>query len=308
MPATRNQKCRNTRPSPPPTPPKKRRSPRKRYGPFGPYSAADRELDGMTRVEAVKHNDERISRILEVLAGKARTCHHSLQHRMSAPRLSTGKTDRLDAGSASKVHLGLVDTFIGLRNDLTQAFYLRATFWNNKNNVAPPARPLPEIRPFPSLSPLNNSPSPPPIASTSQRVLDRPFSRNNTPDIQATVFDKSLGVTLMAWTKNNARFVEMVLYPREDARVRLSDFKVLLGSKGIEQTQDIEIYHFGHARWLPALWNTPHIVPSRGHALLMRYADVTHLDDFEHHLPWLSAASTSAIVTPPPTDHKGKAR
>jgi hypothetical protein len=73
--------------------------------------------------------------------------------------------------------------------------------------------------------------------------------------------------------------------------------------------QNIEVFHFGHARWLPAAWTTPHFVPSRGHVLLMRYAGVTHLDGFDQSLPWLSETLAHSVVTPPATiDHKGKQR
>lgn len=105
--------------------------------------------------------------------------------------------------------------------------------------------------------------------------------------------------------------MEMIIYPREDARVRLSDFKALLGAKGIEQINDIEVYHFGRACWIPALWETPHHVPYRGHALLMRHADVTHLDRFDTLLSWVTPGlhERSALLTPPATvSRKGKER
>jgi hypothetical protein len=110
-------------------------------------------------------------------------------------------------------------------------------------------------------------------------------------------------------SQNTARVIETIVYPREDARVRLSDFKVLLGSIGLEQTQSIEIFHFGRACWLPAAWNTPHLVPARGHVLLLRYVGVTNIDKFDQSLPWLFEVPSVSIATPPATiDHKGKKR
>jgi hypothetical protein len=99
---TRIGKRRNSSLSSSSTPTKKRKSPRKRYGPFGPYSSADRKLDGMTRKEATKFNDERISKALHELAGKPRVTRHSIRtkHRMSKPRLHVGRPtiNRTDAG------------------------------------------------------------------------------------------------------------------------------------------------------------------------------------------------------------------
>lgn len=90
---TRNRKRRNSSPSPSTTPAKKRKAPRKRYGPFGPYSEADRKLDGLTRKEATKLNDERISDAIRELAGKAQETRHKLQfnHKMTKPRLHVGR-------------------------------------------------------------------------------------------------------------------------------------------------------------------------------------------------------------------------
>ena len=101
LPPVHKRTHRDGRNTPPPSvpPAKQRRSPRKRFGPFGPYSAADRELDGMTRVQATAFNEKRIASILEDLAKDLRaTCTHSRRHKMTQPRISYGKTNLLDAG------------------------------------------------------------------------------------------------------------------------------------------------------------------------------------------------------------------
>lgn len=101
MAQTRNRKRRNSSPSPSPTPAKKRKSPRKRYGPFGPYSEVDHKLDGLTRKEATELNDKRISDAIRELAGKPQETRHKLQfnHKMTKPRLHLGRgINRSDAG------------------------------------------------------------------------------------------------------------------------------------------------------------------------------------------------------------------
>lgn len=53
------------------------------------------------------------------------------------------------------------------------------------------------LRPFPSLSPLHHSPSPPPIASTSEVPAAQQLDHTVIPGIN---LDKSLATTLFAWT------------------------------------------------------------------------------------------------------------
>ena len=98
---TRNRKRRNSSPASSPTPAKKRKSPRKRHGPFGPYSEADHRLNGLTRKEATKINDERIANAIHELAGKPQETRHKRQynHKMTKPRLHVGRgINRSDAG------------------------------------------------------------------------------------------------------------------------------------------------------------------------------------------------------------------
>ena len=80
------------------TPAKKHKLPHKHYG---PYSEVDHKLDGLTRKEATKLNDECISNAIHELAGKAQETRHKLQfnHKMMKPRLHVGQgINRSDAG------------------------------------------------------------------------------------------------------------------------------------------------------------------------------------------------------------------
>lgn len=80
--------------------------------------------------------------------------------------------------------------------------------------------------------------------------------------------------------------VETTIYPRADFRVRLSDFKVELGTRGLEQTMPVEVYHSVEQQWKKAKWNTPLPVETPGQALLVRFAGVMHLEGFDEFLPW----------------------
>ncbi|CAA7264600.1 unnamed protein product [Cyclocybe aegerita] len=161
--------------------------------------------------------------------------------------------------------------------------------------------PSPQAQPFPYVPPLSASLTPPPAAGPSSQPQP-PLPQVPTQDS----FDKSMPVTVMIWLENNVPCTEAMLYPCMDSRVRFSDFKVLLGQLGVEQTQDIEVFHAVQERWLPTAWNTPHAVSARGHILLVRIVGVEYLDKFEDHLPWVSS---NFLVTPPPTvDRKGKKR
>lgn len=80
------------------SPPRQRRK-RHQFGPFGPYTVADRALDGLSRAKATIFNEKRIAEALGELAKNIRaTTKHSRTHTMTQPQLSYGKTNKYDAG------------------------------------------------------------------------------------------------------------------------------------------------------------------------------------------------------------------
>ncbi|KAF8172880.1 hypothetical protein BJ912DRAFT_1079680 [Pholiota molesta] len=205
------------------SPPRQRRR-RHRFGPFGPYTAADHALDGLSRTEATVFNENRIAKALNELAKDTRTTtKHSRTHKMTQPQLSPGKTNKYDAGrwfqkcmekdderSPSCEYIMWatepLDPSILFDSDIPGTyFHIRDELeaWDNGYPAAQRPRTTAStqkpkaLRPFPSLSPLHHSPSPPPIASTSE-VPAAQLDHTVIP-VPGISLDKSLAATLIAW-------------------------------------------------------------------------------------------------------------
>ncbi|PPQ98098.1 hypothetical protein CVT26_003268 [Gymnopilus dilepis] len=309
-----------------------RQAPRKPYGPFGPFSTSEKTLKGLTRVEAIALNEERISEALHELAGPPPAVHrHSRVHKMSRPILCLGKTgDPRNAGRwfqmcTVKRELAWpdcrypkwitdtpIDAEVLFDTDIPGRYFKIREELNMTDNGfstrqdEPEEEEITEPRPFPELSPLGDTSDQ--VRSSSQQLKSpsSPPSNDMIPD--NLPLNTSVGVTLMAWTKDNGPCIHCTVYPNIDGRVRLSEFKMALGTRGIEQGNSIEVYHFGKECWLPALWDTPLPIPSRDHVLLIRYAGVRQIKNFELYLPWVSDQSP-VMLTPPSTgSRKGKER
>ncbi|KAJ7443165.1 hypothetical protein FB451DRAFT_1190286 [Mycena latifolia] len=98
------------------------------------------------------------------------------------------------------------------------------------------------------------------------------------------LLDFGTPVTAMIWKQNCARPVQVVLYPREDLRVRLCDHIKALAAVGFEQQHDRQVERFhregGLGTWWSCTWATPLKVSGTGDTLLLSYEDVDRLKEF----------------------------
>ncbi|KAJ3520762.1 hypothetical protein NMY22_g12605 [Coprinellus aureogranulatus] len=79
-------------------------------------------------------------------------------------------------------------------------------------------------------------------------------------------------VMAFIWTKEGNRFQEVLLKADEEHCLRLSDFKLLLGTRHVEEQKAIEIYSVTQQRWVRLPWDRP-LGPVSRHVscLLLRY-------------------------------------
>ncbi|KAJ7463253.1 hypothetical protein FB451DRAFT_1180346 [Mycena latifolia] len=98
------------------------------------------------------------------------------------------------------------------------------------------------------------------------------------------LLDFGTPVTAMIWKQNCARPVQVVLYPREDLRVRFCDHIKALAAVGFEQQHDRQVERFhregGLGTWWSCTWATPLKVSGTGDTLLLSYEDVDRLKEF----------------------------
>ncbi|PPQ81726.1 hypothetical protein CVT26_007833 [Gymnopilus dilepis] len=99
-------------------------------------------------------------------------------------------------------------------------------------------------------------------------------------------FKKELPVLLKFWHHDFRPAAELTLYPRSDSRLRLSDFKVELGAREIEQVASLEVFHFRDNTWASARWDTPHLIEYAGQILCARYFGVDNVDGFDEIRCW----------------------
>ncbi|KAJ7697462.1 hypothetical protein B0H17DRAFT_1197518 [Mycena rosella] len=99
----------------------------------------------------------------------------------------------------------------------------------------------------------------------------------------------------MLWLEDNAEPLQVILYPQEDLRVRLSVHNIALGAAGFEKgLKGIQVYvrdplrNGGQGGWLDCNWETPLRVRAPGDAILLSYSDVQFLKDFDIHEPHLT--------------------
>ncbi|KAJ7652182.1 hypothetical protein DFH06DRAFT_1331397 [Mycena polygramma] len=96
-----------------------------------------------------------------------------------------------------------------------------------------------------------------------------------------SVLDFDTPITTMIWLTNGEGPVQLITYPREDLRVRLSDHKTALAEVGLEQEDAPMPY-----RWYLG----------RGDTLLLGRKGVTHANNFHVYMPHLLTAN---ICLPP---------
>lgn len=102
--------------------------------------------------------------------------------------------------------------------------------------------------------------------------------------------DLEVPVLLIVWLEDGAEPAEHLVYPRtDDGRLRLSDFKVSLGTLGLEIFDEIELYLEDTQVWLPLSWSTGLCVGDTTRVLFVRNATITRLVNFkqlrEYHYP-----------------------
>ena len=71
------------------------------------------------------------------------------------------------------------------------------------------------------------------------------------------------------------------MYPRSDSHLRLTDFKLELGARGIEQLGSLEVFRRHDGIWAEERWNTPHPVYYAGQILCARYSGVANVEGFD---------------------------
>ncbi|KAJ7073386.1 hypothetical protein B0H15DRAFT_963739 [Mycena belliarum] len=97
-----------------------------------------------------------------------------------------------------------------------------------------------------------------------------------------SLLDFNTPITTMIW-------IEVILYPREDLRVRLCDHTTVLAALGFQSGEDglVERFHRqqGSGSWWSCNWQTPLKVSGVGDTLLLCLPGVERLQDFETHEP-----------------------
>ncbi|KAF8966730.1 hypothetical protein BDZ97DRAFT_1917255 [Flammula alnicola] len=248
---------------------------RKQYY-VGPLSHADPKTCGLARTAAGKVNNKRIETALRRLAGPAPhkqepRCQH--QRSDASVLMCVGNGDSLNAGryfqkcykcgpTGGRIHwisAPLDPSFITDNAEIQSWFRIRDEVDSLKGTGHTPTL-LRQQQPFPLLSPLS-SPTPPssptPVRQASTSGAERLNAASNKGN-------QDLAVLLMFWTEDFKEPLNATIFPRFDSRVRLSDFKIELGAIGVEQIEQVEVFHFGDKEWKIAKWTTPHLVDSHG--------------------------------------------
>lgn len=127
---------------------------------------------------------------------------------------------------------------------------------------------LPLPTPFPILSHLSTSFR---IASP---AADHEFRQGG--------LDLDVPVLLIAWVKDGEAPLEFIGYPRlEDGGFRLGDFKLALGSLGLETSSAMEIYFQDTGAWLGLLWSTSIRVCETHRVFFVRDTSINSLSMFD---------------------------
>lgn len=87
--------------------------------------------------------------------------------------------------------------------------------------------------------------------------------------------------------QNGTAPIQVLAYPRLTHRLLLNDHKVALGAAGLEAGSSVETYMSSTKRWIRTRWDTPRRIESAGDILLFRVAGVTHMANWDDHVPFL---------------------
>ncbi|KAJ7602719.1 hypothetical protein DFH06DRAFT_1324535 [Mycena polygramma] len=143
-----------------------------------------------------------------------------------------------------------------------------------------------------TLRPAHSTPHRPPTYASALR------RRTKAPADSFLDFDTP--ITTIIWINNEEAPVQIITYPREDLRVRLSDHKIALAAVGFEQQENAMPYRWylgeSSGTWWRCNWDTPLRVSGRGDTLLLGRKGVTQATDFHLHMPHLLTRD----VSPPP--------
>ncbi|KAJ7663593.1 hypothetical protein B0H17DRAFT_1144000 [Mycena rosella] len=100
--------------------------------------------------------------------------------------------------------------------------------------------------------------------SLGPRQIHSALSRRRADHSNDELLDFGTQILGMLWLEDNAEPLQVILYPREDLRVRLSDHKIALGAAGFEKgPKGIQVYvrdplrNGGQGGWLDCNWETP---------------------------------------------------
>jgi hypothetical protein len=80
----------------------------------------------------------------------------------------------------------------------------------------------------------------------------------------------------------------VILDTTRKMRLPLADHKVELGEIGLEERRNLKLYDTWRSEWIDLLWDAPIPVKSTGQALMMHYADIEHLENWDALLPFLN--------------------
>ncbi|KAF8962011.1 hypothetical protein BDZ97DRAFT_2076700 [Flammula alnicola] len=322
--------------SPYPSTPTSRTVVRKQQQYFiGPLSNADPELKGLARTPATKVNDKRIERALHIFAPpepQKQESHCQHRRRDAIVFMCVGNGDPLNAGRwIQKCNLcdsrrvavywisePLDPSFITDNRELQLWFKIRQEIDSLKGTGRTPTLPTPpstaqgsntptmQPRPFPNIPPLDSSLSPPssptpaaPQASTSRIQEQRRIAQSSDLERGGPKLNRDLGMLLMFWKEDFVPPLNETIYPRFDSRVRLSDFKIELGLVGLEQTDQLEVFHpgDGHIRDVESEFGTswslagPSSVTSANPEVVINDDGVVDLD--HHYVPPLFRTSST---------------
>ncbi|KAJ7238477.1 hypothetical protein C8J57DRAFT_1528789 [Mycena rebaudengoi] len=107
------------------------------------------------------------------------------------------------------------------------------------------------------------------------------------------LLDFGAAVTVLIWTGKIPLPVELILFPREDGRLRFADNYSALKEANIDDRNDEYfkvwvVNEWGMGTWEKSKWNTPLPIPA-ANALLIRDMEVEgEIEDFEIYVRHLS--------------------
>ncbi|KAJ6573572.1 hypothetical protein DFH09DRAFT_1079126 [Mycena vulgaris] len=113
--------------------------------------------------------------------------------------------------------------------------------------------------------------------------------RRRDPFPSDGLLDFSTPITAMIWIEDGVNPVQVIVYPREDLRVRLQDNEMALMEVGFQPQEGRFVRRFYRGRggavgsWWPCNWKTPLMVSGAGGTLLICHDGVEQMKHFATH-------------------------